>query len=60
MIEVGMSVSPAACKHINMICELLARSFSLFSSCRLSIAFKPNGVAALSSPRKFAAKFKVM
>ena len=60
IIEVGINVKPAACKHINIICASLALSFSGFKVCKLSMAFNPNGVAAESNPRKFAAKFKVM
>ena len=60
MIEVGISVNPAACRQRNMIWLLEALSFAGFTSCMLSIAFNPKGVAALSSPRKFAAKFIVM
>ena len=60
IIEVGISVSPAACKHINMICASLASSFLGLSSCKLCIALSPNGVAAESRPKKLAAKFKVM
>ena len=37
-----------------------ALDLSAFTSCMLSIAFNPNGVAALSRPRKLAAKFIVM
>jgi hypothetical protein len=43
-----------------MIWLLEALSLAGFASCMLSMAFKPKGVAALSSPRKFAAKFMVM
>ena len=60
MIEVGIKVNPAACKHMNMICASLALSFSGFIACKLSIAFRPKGVAAESNPRKLAAKFKVI
>jgi hypothetical protein len=34
--------------------------FSGFISCKLSIALRPKGVAAESSPKKLAAKFSVM
>ena len=60
MIEVGIKVSPAACKHMNMIWASLALSLSGFNSCRLCMALSPNGVAAESKPKKLAAKFKVM
>jgi hypothetical protein len=43
-----------------MIWASLARSLSGFSSCKLSIAFKPNGVAAESNPKKFGSKFNVI
>src|SRR6185312_16766149 len=56
MILTGIKVSPEACKHKNMICELEAVSLLAFSSWRLSIAFSPKGVAALSSPRRLAEK----
>ncbi|MNQ99789.1 hypothetical protein D3C85_1155390 [compost metagenome] len=35
-------------------------SFSGFISCKLSIALRPNGVAAESNPKKLAAKFNVI
>ena len=57
IIETGIKVSPPACKHRNIICELLALSLSGFKVCKLSIAFKPNGVAALSKPKRLAEKF---
>src|ERR1043166_2312483 len=60
IIETGMSVRPDACKHRNMICALDALSLFGFSSCRLSIAFSPKGVAALSRPKRFAEKFIIM
>ena len=58
MIDVGINVKPAACKHINMIWASLARSLSGFNSCKLCMAFNPNGVAAESNPKKLAEKFK--
>jgi hypothetical protein len=60
MMLVGSSVRPAACRHRNMIWLLVARSGAGLFSCMLSMAFRPKGVAALSRPRKLAAKFKVM
>ena len=60
MMDVGMSVKPAACRHKNMIWLLLAFPLSSFTSCMLSMAFKPKGVAALSRPKKLAAKFMVI
>ena len=60
MMLVGSRVRPAAWRQRNMICGSLARSLSGLSACMLSIAFSPKGVAALSRPKKFAAKFSVM
>ena len=60
IIEVGIKVNPAACKHKNIIGLLEAFSLSVFTSCMLSMAFSPKGVAALSNPKKFAAKFIVI
>ena len=57
MIDKGMRVSPLVCSTRNMICALLAVSFTGFRVCRLSMAFKPKGVAALSSPSILALKF---
>ncbi len=56
----GINVSPEACRHKNMICELEAVSLLGFSSCKLSIALIPKGVAALSSPKRLAEKFITM
>src|SRR6185295_493226 len=52
----GIRLKPAACRQRNMIWELEAVSLLGFSSCRLSIAFSPKGVLALSSPRRLAEK----
>lgn len=60
IILTGIRVSPDACKTINMICELLAVSLSGFKVCKLSIAFKPKGVAALSKPSRLAEKFIII
>jgi hypothetical protein len=60
MMLVGSNVRPAACRQRNMIWLFVARSLFGLSSCMLSMAFKPKGVAALSRPRKFAAKLSVM
>ena len=60
MMLMGMSVSPEACNTINMICALVAVSLFGFNSCKLCIAFNPKGVAALSSPKRFAEKFMIM
>jgi len=57
IILTGMRVKPEACKQRNIICALDAVSLLGFSSWRLSMAFKPNGVAALSSPNRLAEKF---
>ena len=60
IILTGISVRPDACKHKNITCALDALVLSGFISCRLSMAFMPNGVAALSSPRRLAEKFIIM
>ena len=57
IIEIGRRVRLDAFKTINMICALLAASLLGFSSCNSFMAFKPNGVAALSNPNAFAEKF---
>ena len=56
-IVIGISVTEEALITINKICASLASSFLGLCSCNCSIAFSPIGVAALSSPRKFAAIF---
>ena len=53
----GISVSPEVFSTRNMIIGFDAVSFFVFSSCICSIAFRPNGVAALSSPSMLAAMF---
>src|SRR5204863_1911321 len=60
IILTGINVSPEACRHKNIICALDAFTLSGFSSCKLSIALMPNGVAALSNPRRLAEKFIIM
>ena len=60
MMLMGIRVRPDACKTKNMIWELLAVSLLGFSVCKLSMAFCPKGVAALSSPSKLAEKFIIM
>ena len=60
MMEVGIRVRPAAWRHINIIWASLALLLSVLSSCRLSIALRPKGVAAESNPNRLAAKFKVI
>src|SRR5688572_4668196 len=60
IIVTGISVKPDACNAKNIICELDATALLEFSSCKLSIAFKPNGVAALSRLSKLAEKFIII
>mgnify|MGYP006137027463 CR=1 FL=1 len=60
MIASGMSVNPEVCSTRNMIWALLASSLFGFRLCRLSIAFRPKGVAALSRPSRLAEKFITM
>ena len=57
---VGINANPAACKHKNIICALLALVLSGFNSCKLSIALIPKGVAALSNPSILALKFIII
>ena len=57
MMVTGISVSPEALMQRNITIASVAVSFSRFSSCNSCIAFRPIGVAALSSPRRFAEKF---
>jgi hypothetical protein len=54
---IGIMVSPDVLRTINIIMGLLAVSFSGFNSCISFMAFKPMGVAALSSPSMFAEIF---
>ena len=56
----GMMVRPEVLSTRNIIIEFDAVSFFTFSSCNLSIAFRPSGVAALSSPSMLAAMFMKM
>ena len=58
--DTGISVSPDVLSTRNIIMGLLAVSLSGFSSCSSCMAFSPIGVAALSSPNMFAAKFMNM
>ena len=60
MMEIGISVRPEVFSTRNMIIGFEAVSFFVFSSCNCSIAFKPSGVAALSSPSILAAIFMKM
>ena len=57
MIVSGIKVRPLVCSTKNMICALVAFSLSGLIDCKLSMAFKPKGVAALSSPSILALKF---
>ena len=56
-ILTGMIVRPLVFSTRNIIMAFEAVSFFVFSSCICSIAFRPSGVAALSSPSMFAAIF---
>ncbi|MNS74511.1 hypothetical protein D3C72_1079890 [compost metagenome] len=56
----GSSVSDDAFSTRNRICALLAVSGVGFSDCSSRMARRPIGVAALSSPRPLAAKFRVI
>src|SRR5690606_23230895 len=60
IILTGMRVRPLARKIKNISWALDALSLWGFNSCRLSIAFKPKGVAALSNPSILAEKFIIM
>ena len=60
MMLTGMMVRPEVLSTRNMIMALLARSFSLLSVCRPSMAFRPRGVAALSRPSMLALMFMKM
>src|SRR5687768_15152575 len=60
MMLTGIRVNPDAWRQRNMICALEATSLLGFNSCRLSIAFNPKGVAALSSPSRLAEKFIII
>ena len=57
MMEMGMRVSPLVLSTKNMIIALVARVFCGLSACSPSIAFRPSGVAALSSPSMLAERF---
>src|SRR5688572_4019073 len=57
MMLTGIRVRPEACRQRNIICGLEATALFGFNSCKLSMAFIPKGVAALSRPRRFAEKF---
>ena len=60
MMLMGIMVSPDVFSTKNIIIGLLAVSFLVFRSCSPSMAFSPKGVAALSNPSMFAAKFMNM
>ena len=59
-MDTGSKVNDDAFKTRNKICALLAMAGSGFNSCKARIAFRPMGVAALSSPSTLAVKFSVM
>ena len=56
----GINVSPLVFSTRNIIMGFDAVSFFVFSSCICSMAFRPSGVAALSSPSILAAIFMKM
>ena len=56
----GIRVNPLVLSTRNMIIGLDAVSFFGFKACICSMAFNPNGVAALSSPNILAAIFMKM
>ena len=60
MMESGIICKPDVCKTKNIICALEAVSLLGLSSCKLCMAFKPNGVAALSNPNILAEKFIII
>ena len=60
MMETGIRVRPLVFRTRNMIMGLVAVSFLGFNSCICSMAFNPNGVAALSRPSMLAAMFMKM
>ena len=51
---VGITVIALVFNAVNVNILLLASSLLLFSSCKLFMAFNPNGVAALPNPNIFA------
>src|SRR5699024_7698067 len=59
-IVTGNKVNEDAFKTRNKICALLAVVLEGLISCSARMAFKPMGVAALSKPKPFAAKFRVI
>ena len=60
MMLTGMMVRPDVLMTRNIIIGLVAVSFFGLSCCRPSMAFRPRGVAALSSPSMLAAMFMKM
>ncbi len=56
----GMIVRPEVWITRNISCASVASSLFGLSDCRLSMAFRPNGVAALSRPSILAEKFITM
>ena len=59
-IVTGNSVNDELLSTRNRICALVAVFFCGLSSCNECMALMPIGVAALSSPRMFAAKFMLI
>ncbi len=59
-ILTGIKVSPEVLSTKNIIWASDAVSFSGLMSCSCAIAFKPSGVAALSSPSILAEKFIII
>ena len=57
MMLMGIRVKPEALMQRNITIELLACSLLGFSSWSCCMAFSPIGVAALSSPSRFADRF---
>ncbi|MNR31931.1 hypothetical protein D3C85_1494730 [compost metagenome] len=60
MTDVGISVSPAVFRTMNMIWALLAVSALGFSAWSSRIALSPSGVAALSRPSRLADTFIII
>ena len=60
IIVTGIKVRPEACNAKNINCALLATFLLGLSSCRLSMALRPKGVAALSRLSRFAEKFIII
>ena len=60
MMLTGINISPEVLMTRNIIMGFVAVSFLGFSSCSSFMAFRPRGVAALSSPSMLAEKFMKM